>query len=160
MTVVSARVLAVTALMAAACGSGAGSSPASPTATTTAGLSVAPTEVFTSAAVAPSARGVLLDTTRASDDVALTVTSPVRRGRTAIATATTASNAMCTIAVTYASGPSTAEGLGPKNTDGAGGASWSWTVGADTSPGSWTVEVSCGLASGQRTVGRAMLVVE
>lgn len=102
----------------------------------------------------------MLDTTRAADDISLTVTSPVRGGRTANASAMTAPNAVRTITVMYASGPSRAEGLEAKSTDGGGSVSWSWTVATDATPGSWPVEVSCTLLSGQRTVARKMLVVE
>jgi hypothetical protein len=53
--------------------------------------------------------------------------------------------------VTYKSGPSTAQGLVAKTTDGAGAASWSWIVGAATTPGTWPIDVRCAGASARTT---------
>ena len=39
------------------------------------------------------------------------------------------------------------QGLGPKTTDASGAVAWSWTVGTNTSPGSWPVTVTCGAKS-------------
>jgi hypothetical protein len=72
-----------------------------------------------------------------------------RRGANATLRVTTAANTSCSIEVDYASGPSTAAGLGTKNSDGAGNVSWTWKVGAKTTPGSWPITVTCGSGSAQ-----------
>ena len=46
------------------------------------------------------------------------------------------------IAVYYNSGASTAEGLVPKQADGAGNVSWTWKIGGRTAPGTYRVEIS------------------
>ena len=46
------------------------------------------------------------------------------------------------IAVYYNSGASTAEGLVPKQADGAGNVSWTWQIGGRTAPGTYRVEIS------------------
>lgn len=96
----------------------------------------------------------------AAHAVSLTVTSPVARGSTATARATTTASSSCTITVTYSSGPSSAQGLGPKAADGAGAVSWSWTVGATTTLGTWPVDVACTSPSGQSATTRAMFTVQ
>jgi competence protein ComEC len=76
--------------------------------------------------------------------VAITsVTSPVKTGATAMLNATTSAGASCTITVNYKSGPSKASGLGPKVADASGNISWSWKVGASTTPGTWRIVVKC-----------------
>jgi micrococcal nuclease len=55
------------------------------------------------------------------------------------------------VVLLYKSGPSTAQGLGPKTTDSSGNATWSWTVGTNTTTGSWPIEVRCGSVSAQTT---------
>ncbi len=111
--------------------------------------------------VAPRAApsGIKLDPERSADDITFSLNTPVRRGGTAIAIGRTAPNAQCTIAVRYEPAP-VAAGLDAKAADGSGSVSWSWTVDARTSPGSWPIEVTCVLVSGQRTVARETLVVE
>jgi hypothetical protein len=94
-----------------------------------------------------------------ADDITLVVTTPISRGQTARATVTTLPNAFCSIAVSYASVRSTAEGLASKDADGGGSVSWSWTVAPSVLPGSWPVEVTCLTVSGLRAVARQMLVV-
>jgi len=95
-----------------------------------------------------------------SHSVQLTVTSPVRRGSTARADATTTGSSSCTITVTYASGPSSAQGLTPKTANSSGAVSWSWTVGGNTTVGTWPVDVACTSPSGQRAAARATFVVQ
>jgi hypothetical protein len=56
----------------------------------------------------------------------------------------------CSIIVYYKSGPSRAQGLYPK-TPRAGRVSWTWKVGTNTTPGRWTITVSCGSAGTLRT---------
>ena len=77
----------------------------------------------------------------------------VRRGATASVTIKTAAKASCSITVRYKSGPSTAAGLGSKQANANGVASWSWKVGTRTTAGSWPVIISC---KGQ---GTAQMVV-
>ena len=61
----------------------------------------------------------------------------------------TTANSPCTIVVNYKSGPSHAQGLFAKSADGAGNVSWTWIVGTRTTPGQWTIYVTCGSASNQ-----------
>lgn len=148
--------LVVSMLIATVCGAPSAAVPkASPERVPAAPSPSASTQL---AASAPA--GVILETTRAADDISLTVSSPVRRGRIATASATTAPNAMCTIVATYPSAPVAAGGLEAKGADGSGSVSWSWTIGADAPVGESSVDVSCQLPSGQRTVARQALVIE
>ena len=73
----------------------------------------------------------------------------VSRGSNATLQAKTAPNTSCSIEVDYKSGPSTAAGLVTKNSDGAGNVSWTWKVGANTTPGAWPITVACGDATAQ-----------
>ena len=73
----------------------------------------------------------------------------VPHGQNATLLVKTAPNTSCSIEVDYKSGPSTAAGLVPKNSDSAGNVSWTWKVGANTTPGAWPITVTCGGASGQ-----------
>lgn len=73
----------------------------------------------------------------------------VPHGQNATLQVKTAPNTSCSIEVDYKSGPSTAAGLVPKTSDGAGNVSWTWKVGANTTPGSWPITVTCAGASGQ-----------
>jgi hypothetical protein len=68
----------------------------------------------------------------------------VKRGANATLQVLTAANTSCSIEVDYKSGASTAAGLVTKNSDGAGNVSWTWKVGANTTPGSWPITVTCG----------------
>jgi micrococcal nuclease len=67
----------------------------------------------------------------------------VRRGATATVAAHTAPGAQCSIVVRYKSGPSRAQGLGPKAVNSKGDVSWSWKVGTNTTPGNWPVVITC-----------------
>src|SRR5262245_10367207 len=71
------------------------------------------------------------------------------RGHYATVSVRTTPNTTCTIVVEYASGPSQAQGLGPKTSTSTGAVSWTWLVGSHTTPGSWSVSVTCGDASAQ-----------
>ncbi len=68
----------------------------------------------------------------------------VPRGSSATLQVRTGANTSCSIEVDYKSGPSTAAGLVAKNSDGAGNVSWTWKVGATTTPGAWPITVTCG----------------
>ena len=72
-----------------------------------------------------------------------------RRGQAATLIVRTSPNTACTIEVDYKSGPSNAQGLAPKNSDGAGNVSWTWIVGTRTTPGQWPITVTCGSGSNQ-----------
>ena len=72
----------------------------------------------------------------------ISVTSPVAQGSNATLVANTSPGANCDITVYYKSGPSTASGLSPKISDSHGTVSWTWKVGANTTPGSWRIVVS------------------
>jgi len=54
--------------------------------------------------------------------------------------------------VRYKSGPSKAQGLGPKTADAGGDVSWSWKVGTNTTPGAWPVTITCGGESARTEV--------
>jgi micrococcal nuclease len=73
----------------------------------------------------------------------------VPHGQNATLQVKTAPNTSCSIEVDYKSGPSTAAGLVPKTSDGAGNVSWTWKVGANTTPGAWPITVTCGGGSAQ-----------
>ena len=70
------------------------------------------------------------------------LTSPVSQGANATISINTAPNTYCTITVYYKSGPSTAQGLEPKNTDSSGNVSWTWKVGTRTTPGDWKIVIN------------------
>ena len=72
-----------------------------------------------------------------------------RPGQTANLTAHYQPGVSCGIVVHYKSGPSRAQGLTAKTTNGAGLVSWSWFIGTNTTPGQWPIDVTCGSASGQ-----------
>ena len=76
----------------------------------------------------------------------------VGRGGNATLQAKTAPNTSCSIEVDYKSGPSTAAGLVPKTSDSAGNVSWTWKVGANTTPGEWPITVTCGSVSAQTAI--------
>jgi micrococcal nuclease len=76
----------------------------------------------------------------------------VPHGSNATLQVKTAPNTSCSIEVDYKSGQSTAAGLVAKNSDGAGNVSWTWKVGANTTPGAWPITVTCGDGSAQTQI--------
>lgn len=88
----------------------------------------------------------------------VSITSPVNHGNLATVSVKTAPRAMCRITVTYKSGPSRAKGLSPKTSDGHGMVSWTWLVGARTTPGTWPVSVSCNAGAQTGTLQTSILV--
>lgn len=70
------------------------------------------------------------------------LTSPINRGAYATISILTAPNVLCTITVYYKSGPSEAQGLEPKISDGNGNCSWTWKVGTRTTPGNWKIVIT------------------
>ena len=80
-----------------------------------------------------------------TDEVSLeivSVTSPVNPGNYATLEARVTPEAQCSITVYYKSGPSTAQGLYPKQADNNGDVFWTWKVGSRTTPGSWRIVVT------------------
>jgi len=133
-----------------------------PPTTTPDGKQTATAAAVTATAVARTAApsAIRIESVIGSDDITLLVASPVTRGQTARATVTTNPNAFCSITVTYASRPTAAEGLAPKDADGGGSVSWSWIVDPAAPPGSWPVEVTCGTVSGLRAVARQLIEIQ
>jgi outer membrane biosynthesis protein TonB len=86
------------------------------------------------------------------------LTSPVSPGSLATATVKTTPGAYCSIVVEYKSGRSTASGLGPKDANGSGVASWTWKVGTRTTAGSWPVTVSCSKSGLHKSVTKDLHV--
>ena len=72
-----------------------------------------------------------------------------RHGQATTLIGKTSPNTGCSIRVVYKSGPSKAQGLVAKTSDGAGNVSWTWIVGSNTTPGQWPIYVTCGSANGQ-----------
>jgi micrococcal nuclease len=72
-----------------------------------------------------------------------------RHGQATTLVVKTSPNTGCSIRVVYKSGPSHAQGLVAKTSDGAGNVSWAWIVGSNTTAGQWPIYVTCGSASGQ-----------
>jgi micrococcal nuclease len=104
--------------------------------------SVAPTTLPTAPATASS---VVAQTVVTFVNVPITAA----HGSNATLQVRTSANTSCSIEVDYKSGPSTAAGLVVKTSDSAGNVSWTWKVGANTTPGSWPITVMCGDASAQ-----------
>lgn len=88
----------------------------------------------------------------------LSVTSPVNRGSMATLTSQTTAGASCSITVRYKSGPSSAAGLEPQTATANGQVTWTWRVGANTTPGSWPITLVCTIASAQATASTSFQV--
>jgi hypothetical protein len=73
-------------------------------------------------------------------------------GQTVTLNVRTGPSVYCTIEVDYKSGPSNAQGLSPKTSSTTGAVSWTWTVGARTTAGTWPITVSCGNNSASTTI--------
>jgi len=71
----------------------------------------------------------------------------------------TTGGSSCAIVVTYNSGPSSAQGLGPKTASGAGAVSWTWMIGGNTALGTYPVDVTCASPAGARASARATFTV-
>lgn len=72
-------------------------------------------------------------------------TGSVRRNGTASVTIRTTPGSTCGIDVQYASGSSTADGLADRKTGTTGVVVWKWKVGANTTRGTWPIDVTCTL---------------
>jgi len=73
----------------------------------------------------------------------VSLTSPVSPGNPASITIKTVPSAQCRIRVQYLPGPSKAKGLIPQTADSEGQVTWTWRVGAQTTPGTWPIFVTC-----------------
>ena len=71
------------------------------------------------------------------------ITETVSAGKTASVKVKGLPNTEYSITVTYSTSVSQAQGLEPKYTDENGYVSWSWRVGNQTKPGTYTVEIQC-----------------
>ena len=126
-------------------------SSSAPSATPTPTLvvqSAAPTQAATQAPVtqAPPTRApaTAAPTAKPVGVVFTSVRSPVSPSGTGLASVATAPNITCDIVVTYKSGASKAQGLTAKTSDAAGAVSWTWTIGGNTTAGTWPIDVTCG----------------
>jgi micrococcal nuclease len=126
-------VLAAALFMSAACGGTPTPEQAQPATATPIAASPTP-----AASPSPAAQTVV---------TLLNAPLTVPRGSNATPQVKTAANMSCSIEVDYKSGPSTAAGLVTKNSDGAGNVSWTWKVGANTTPGAWPITVTSGAGS-------------
>jgi len=70
----------------------------------------------------------------------------------------TLARARCSIDVEYASGPSTAAGLGDKTASSTGVITWSWKVGGRTTLGTWPIYISCVLGDRSADVSTSFTV--
>src|SRR5207249_9503467 len=109
------------------------------------GEGVGPDQTQVQTSTSPSAE-VASPPPAAGATVVTFVNAPVTaaRGQNATLRVKTGANLACTIEVDYKSGPSTAAGLSPKNSDAGGNVSWTWKVGANTTTGNWPITVTCG----------------
>jgi hypothetical protein len=99
------------------------------------------------ASLASAALLLALPPTAAAQVHLVRLTSPVHRGAQATLTAAVApGHVTCRITVYYKSGPSHAKGLRRAKQPKDGRVSWTWTVGANTTPGKWRIRVACGTA--------------
>lgn len=118
----------------------------------------APATTQTAVSAAASAAATPTPPAIASPALAQTVVTfvngplSVGRGSNATLQVKTAANTSCSIEVDYKSGPSTAAGLVAKTSDAASNVSWTWKVGANTTPGSWPITVTCGSGSAQTQI--------
>lgn len=67
----------------------------------------------------------------------------VSRNSYASITVRTRAAATCSIAVEYASGPSSASGLGSRKASSSGYITWIWKIGGNTTKGTWPIYISC-----------------
>lgn len=124
-----------------------GAAPPTSTPTATAAPTAAPTSAPTVTPTAPPP-----PPPPAATVTFLNAPLTVAHGQTATLAARTSPNTGCFIVVMYKTGPSTAAGLSPATSDGAGNVSWTWLVGSRTTPGTWPITVTCGAASNNTTI--------
>lgn len=74
----------------------------------------------------------------------VSITSPIKRGLDATIAIRTTPGASCSISYRTPAGTlSQASGLFQKTADSGGNASWTWTIGGSTNPGTGSVTVTC-----------------
>ena len=139
------KTIVVAAILCVACGD---------TGTPQGASNTVPAEASPSISAAVTPTPAESPTPVAAPTVVTLVNAPltVKRGSNATLQAKTSANTSCSIEVDYMSGPSTAAGLVTKNSDGAGNVSWTWKVGANTTPGAWPITVTCGGGSAQTRI--------
>lgn len=123
-------------------------------ATTAVATTATTSATATTATVATTATTATTTTTQTTATTATTavktpitvvsLTSPISAGQTATIKIQGKPNTQYTIQVKYKSGYGTADGLGTKMSDTSGYVSWTWEVGAKTSAGTWSIEISGG----------------
>jgi len=86
------------------------------------------------------------------------LSSPVKRGHLASASAHSGPHLRCTIKLVVGGHAISASGLGARTTNASGNVSWSWVVPSATRTGSWPVTVTCQSGSRSGKASRHMSV--
>jgi len=113
--------------------------------TTTAITSKETTAATTTASTttAQTAAPTTTNTTSASTPIEITgANSIVAPGEIASITIKATPNTQYSITVIYKSGPSTSKDLYPKTSDADGVVNWTWKVGSNTAPGTYTIKIN------------------
>ena len=76
----------------------------------------------------------------------VSLTTPIKAGKSATIEVIAEPNTKYSITVRYSSGPSSAKGLEPANSDESGRVSWTWRVSSNVKPGEYTIEIKSGNA--------------
>jgi hypothetical protein len=98
-------------------------------------------------------------TDRPSLPVTITsLTSPIDAGKMARVAVKTSPGASCDIDVTYESRVSEAAGLEDKKAPADGTITWTWLVGANTNPGTRSVDIYCELGDAAGSASRDLVV--
>jgi hypothetical protein len=84
--------------------------------------------------------------------------NPVKRRTQASVTVHTGPGLRCSIKVTYADGVIHAAGLGAKQSNGSGRATWTWKVPKATRTGKWPVTVTCQSGGSRGHATRSMSI--
>jgi hypothetical protein len=94
--------------------------------------------------VVGAALALVLPATAAGPSVrVLSVTRVVAKGQQATLVASAPSGVTCNLVIYLRSGPSAANGLGPRRAT-SGRVAWTWTVSRSTTGGTWPIYVECG----------------
>ena len=94
--------------------------------------------------VVSAALALVLPATAAGPSVrVLSVTRVVAKNQQATLVAKAPSGVTCNLVIYLRSGPSAANGLGPKRATN-GRVAWTWTVSRSTTGGTWPIYVECG----------------
>ena len=126
------------------------------------GQTSAPTPTPTEAPLATEApTATATATPKQPADLSIKVTrrtSSVAPGGSASVTIKTAAKATCSIDVQYASGSSTAAGLGDKTASSTGLVAWTWRVGSRMARGTWPIDIACEIGDRSGNVGTEFTV--